>query len=191
MIFMLQFSMKISTIINRIKTESDLETFLNYLETAMNQGTPLGVMASQAPISIGVKTLIQLLDLWYPGYAELPMPEKRQWVLTHYPLIHRDKNWRTKLYDPDHPIFKHFTHYNGVNFHGQKSMALKRGIEFKFDFLSWIVWWIQTGHFDQRGVGNDDYQMCRKGDIGPYNWDNVYCDTGKNNKDAYWLQKDK
>ena len=50
----------------------------------------------------------------------------------------------------------------------------------------WIVWWINTGHFDERGVKNHQYQMCRINDIGPYSWDNVYCDTGKNNKEDYW-----
>ena len=85
-------------------------------------------------------------------------------------------------YDANHPIFKHYTRKNQVNYFGQKSMALKRKIEWHFTFYNWIKWWESTGHFGERGVKNNQYQMCRFNDVGPYNPNNVYCDLGINNR---------
>lgn len=85
-------------------------------------------------------------------------------------------------YDATHPVFKHYTRKNAVNFYGQKSMAKKRKIVFNFTFDEWINWWLNTGHFHERGVHNDKYQMCRYDDSGPYEPSNVYCDLGMNNK---------
>ncbi len=87
-----------------------------------------------------------------------------------------------KLYDANHPVYSHYTHRNNVNYAGQKSMAKKRNVDWQFDFYTWIEWWVSTGHFHERGVGNNNYQMCRINDTGPYSITNVYCDTGKNNK---------
>lgn len=79
--------------------------------------------------------------------------------------------------------FKHYTPKNILAYNAQKSMAKKRGVGWEFNsFEEWLLWWLQTGKFDQRGVNNEDYQMCRINDTGPYRWNNVYCDTGKNNK---------
>lgn len=87
-----------------------------------------------------------------------------------------------KEYDANHKIFQHYTRRNSVNYYGQKSMANKRGIEWEFTLYSWIEWWVNTGHFHERGVNNHQYQMCRKNDTGAYSVENVYCDTGLNNK---------
>tara|TARA_R110002126_G_C10455223_1_gene499884 strand:+ start:114 stop:875 length:762 start_codon:yes stop_codon:yes gene_type:complete len=92
-----------------------------------------------------------------------------------------------KKYNSNDLFYKHFTKTNRVNYNAQKSMAKKRGISWEFNsFEEWITWWLQTGKFDQRGVTNECYQMCRIGDAGPYSPSNVYCDTGKQNKDLYW-----
>jgi len=85
-------------------------------------------------------------------------------------------------YDATHPVFQHYTRKNAVNFYAQKSMAKKRKITWNFTFDEWILWWLNTGHFQDRGVHNYKYQMCRYDDNGPYEPSNVYCDTGKNNK---------
>ena len=91
-----------------------------------------------------------------------------------------------KKYNPDCTFYKHFTDRNKQNYAGQKSMALKRGIGWGFSgFEEWLVWWLSTGKFDQRGVHNEAYQMCRYNDTGSYRPDNVYCATGKENKDLY------
>ena len=90
-------------------------------------------------------------------------------------------------YNADDNFFKHMTQKNMVKYNAQKGSALKRGKGWQFNsFEEWLLWWLQTGKFDQRGVTNDDYQMCRYSDTGPYSWDNVYCDTGKSNKAAYY-----
>lgn len=58
-----------------------------------------------------------------------------------------------------------------------KSDAKRRGIEFLFTFEEWRDWWIATGKWELRGKTAGCYQMCRKGDKGPYALNNVYCDT--------------
>jgi len=87
-----------------------------------------------------------------------------------------------KQYKKDDPIYCHYTRRNSVNYAGQKSMAKKRGVEWHFTFESWIEWWVNTGHFHERGILDTDYQMCRYNDTGPYSIENVYCATGKENR---------
>ena len=180
--------MKLTTVINKIQKESDINTFLNHIEDGMLKGLSTNLISRGSPVKLSPKVLDELLDMWYPGYSNMSTPQRRQWLLTHWPLLHMEQtvNWKHKLYDPSHPIYKHFTYENIVKYHGQKSSAGKRGISWKFDFLTWIVWWMQTEHFYERGVCDHQYQMCRTGDIGPYSWDNVYCDTGENNKRDFW-----
>jgi len=132
--------------------------------------------------SIPPRVLPKLFDEWFPEIFEMSKADRRNWVNTYWPMARLEHHKWAQLHDVNHPVFKHFTRKNLVNYAGQKSMAKKRGIDFKFDFLSWVTWWISTGHFAERGVLDHQYQMCRKGDTGPYEWDNVYCDTGANNK---------
>lgn len=46
--------------------------------------------------------------------------------------------------------------------------ALDRGVEWLFDFDSWLKVWKDSGHYAERGRGPGCYQMARKGDCGPY-----------------------
>jgi len=92
------------------------------------------------------------------------------------------RNIFLREYDAMHPIYCHYTRRNNVNYFGQKSMAKKRHIKWDFTFYEWIEWWVNTGHFHERGVKNNQYQMCRYNDVGDYSITNVYCDTGSNNK---------
>ena len=48
----------------------------------------------------------------------------------------------------------------------QKSSARSRGIEWEFNFESWLDWWGYD--FDRRGTGPNDLQMQRFADSGPY-----------------------
>jgi len=98
--------------------------------------------------------------------------------MTHQPI--------QKLYDANHKYYQHYTKKNNVNYHGQKSMAKKRNVPWKFTFESWITWWEDTGHFHERGVKNNQYQMCRVNDTGDYSPENVYCDLGSNNKQLFF-----
>jgi len=89
----------------------------------------------------------------------------------------------TQMYNADDQWFKHYTKRNKTNYWAQKSMAKKRGIAWEFNsFEEWLLWWLQTGKFNQRGVYGHTYHMCRVHDTGPYRWDNVYYDTGENNQ---------
>jgi hypothetical protein len=109
-------------------------------------------------------------------------------VVPYYTLIDY-KTHSTKNHNKDDLFFKHFTHKNMLSYNAQKSMALKRGIAWEFNsFEEWLLWWIQTGKFDQRGVTNQGYQMCRIGDKGPYSPSNCYCATGKENKEYFHSQ---
>lgn len=45
------------------------------------------------------------------------------------------------------------------------------GWELTFD--QWLDIWIKSGHLSNRGTHSGGYVMARKGDIGPYNLDNV------------------
>jgi hypothetical protein len=85
-------------------------------------------------------------------------------------------------HDPNHPVYKYYTRKNSVNYYAQKSMSLKRGISWQLSLYEWLEWWVNTGHFHERGVCNHQYQMCRYNDKGAYSLDNIYCTTGSENK---------
>ena len=139
----------------------------------------------QLSTSIPPRYLKPIFEEWYPGTFDMKKKERREWFVTKWPIQKLEEHKWAQLYEPTHPVYKHFIRKNLMNYYGQKSMALKRGLKFELDFMSWIVWWISTGHFDERGVFNHNYQMCRKGDVGDYTWDNIYCDTGMGNKNTY------
>jgi hypothetical protein len=46
--------------------------------------------------------------------------------------------------------------------------ALDRGVEWLFDFETWLRVWKDSGHYAERGRAAGKYQMARKGDCGPY-----------------------
>lgn len=177
--------MKIETIIKQIEQSVPLEQFLDELHIILKSGPSVIAIKRAIPAKLGERVIAQMLDYWAPGYVDFTALERKRFAADVWPIIHLQKGPTTKLYDPKHPLFKHFTTTNFTNFHGQKSSAKKRGIPFEFDFLSWITWWLSTGKFDQRGVFDHTYQMCRIGDTGPYSPDNVYCATGKENRDAF------
>ena len=66
-------------------------------------------------------------------------------------------------------------------FSDQMHGAEKRGIEFKFTFLEWFEWWMNTGKWNERGNSPEQYCMSRYGDIGPYEPSNVFCNTNYEN----------
>lgn len=49
-----------------------------------------------------------------------------------------------------------------------KINATRRGVEWLFDFDSWLKVWKDSGHYEKRGRAAGLYQMARKGDCGPY-----------------------
>lgn len=66
-------------------------------------------------------------------------------------------------------------------FYTQKIHAKERNIPFLIPFDDWINWWLKTGHWYERGCKSGQYVMCRKGDVGPYTLDNIFCDTANKN----------
>jgi hypothetical protein len=64
----------------------------------------------------------------------------------------------------------------------QRQSARRRGIEFDFPFELWLQFWLDSGHWNNRGVKKaDQYVMSRKNDSGPYRIDNVIIKTNKEN----------
>ena len=55
----------------------------------------------------------------------------------------------------------------------------ERGIEFLFDFDTWVEWWGED--FANRGDSPEQLVMARDGDEGPYHPDNVYKSTAADN----------
>jgi hypothetical protein len=68
----------------------------------------------------------------------------------------------------------------------QKYLAKKRGIDWQFDFDSWLKLWMESGKWEMRGSGRGKYVMARKGDLGPYSVENVEIILGeKNSRDMH------
>lgn len=181
-------NIKISTLAhftNLLNTHGP-EKILSIIENGLYAGCTMSVirdtLCKELNDNIPPRVLPLLINIWFPTILDMTTKERKQWFSIYWPILKLEERQWARLYDPNHPVYKHFTRVNQVNYQGQKFAAKKRGITFELDFISWVVWWIQTGHFDERGVHNHEYQMCRKGDIGPYSWDNIYCDTGENNK---------
>src|SRR4051812_35125921 len=62
-------------------------------------------------------------------------------------------------------------------FEGQRRNAKRRGIPFLFTPETWWAWWQEDDRWPKRGRRRDGLVMCRKGDVGPYSPENVYCST--------------
>lgn len=60
-------------------------------------------------------------------------------------------------------------------------LTIRNGKDWQLTFEEWWKIWQNSGHWEERGVGLDKYQMCRYGDIGPYSKDNVYIAKQKDN----------
>src|SRR5262245_12517137 len=61
-------------------------------------------------------------------------------------------------------------------FFQQRKAAQRRGIEWNFDFCTWLAVWEDSGHLQERRRRKGQWQMCRSGDIGPYASSNVRID---------------
>jgi len=62
--------------------------------------------------------------------------------------------------------------------------ARDRGIEFTLTFEEWWKIWQDSGHWDQRGQGSNEYCMARHNDTGPYAVGNVSIITSHVNNKA-------
>lgn len=57
---------------------------------------------------------------------------------------------------------------------GQQSVAKRRDIDWQFTFETWLQWWLDSGHWHERGRKRGKYVMARIGDVGPYAANNVF-----------------
>ena len=58
-------------------------------------------------------------------------------------------------------------------FQTQRAAAKQRGIPFAMEYEEWLGVWKASGRLQQRGTLRGNYQMGRKGDVGPYISSNV------------------
>lgn len=65
-----------------------------------------------------------------------------------------------------------------------RTNAKMRGIEFKLTFEEWFCWWMETGHYSERGNCRGEYVMARKGDKGAYELGNIECLQAQENSVA-------
>jgi hypothetical protein len=67
----------------------------------------------------------------------------------------------------------------------QARQAKHRGVPFLITFEEWCYVWEQSGKWYQRGCGRGKYVMSRRGDLGAYEFTNVYIQShGDNNVEA-------
>lgn len=66
-------------------------------------------------------------------------------------------------------------------FYQHRANARYRGIEWNLTLWDWWKIWNDSGKWELRGRRHNEYQMCRCGDEGPYQKDNVYIDFSHNN----------
>lgn len=57
----------------------------------------------------------------------------------------------------------------------------KNKVDMKLSFDEWLIFWVNSGHWYQRGKKLGEYCMCRKDDIGHYELGNVYIDLASTN----------
>jgi hypothetical protein len=72
-----------------------------------------------------------------------------------------------------------------------RTNARMRGIEFRLTFEEWFVWWMDTGHYHERGREVGKYVMSRKGDKGAYELGNIECVQAQVNSTAAHLGKER
>jgi hypothetical protein len=70
-----------------------------------------------------------------------------------------------------------------------RTNAKMRGVEFKLTFEEWFCWWMDTGHYSERGREVGKYVMARKGDVGAYELGNIECVQAQVNSVAAHLGK--
>ena len=63
----------------------------------------------------------------------------------------------------------------------QKANAKQRGLEMRMSFDEWKSVWIESGFWDNRGRGSENYCMCRNNDQGHYEVGNVFIAQNKCN----------
>ena len=63
----------------------------------------------------------------------------------------------------------------------QRRNARQRQIPFLLTFEEWWDWWQIDNRWANRGRKGRDLVMARRGDIGPYSVENIYCSTALDN----------
>jgi hypothetical protein len=65
---------------------------------------------------------------------------------------------------------------------GHKQRAIRSGIGFDMTFEEWSNIWVDSGHWEERGVRKGQYVMARTKDQGPYKVGNVRICTVEENR---------
>ncbi len=80
--------------------------------------------------------------------------------------------------------------YSKQRYRDQMNQSRKRNIPWNLSYDQWLAWWDSQG-IDKRSratprTGNT-MCMCRKGDTGPYDLNNIYCATASQNGKDIWI----
>jgi hypothetical protein len=78
-------------------------------------------------------------------------------------------------------------------FNEHRANSAKRGIEFTLSIEEWWSIWNESGHWNDRGIGDPTkYVMARHNDSGAYSVGNVYITLcGENTKDGFKFRSEK
>ena len=63
----------------------------------------------------------------------------------------------------------------------QRAQARMRKVPFTLTLTEWIKLWADSGKWEQRGIGKNQYCMSRVGDAGGYEVGNVFIQLSSNN----------
>ena len=197
----------LSSTFDKIESACGLEAFIQIVLDSARSGDLLTAMVRKLPVKLTTYKMQAFLDAYIPDLAHaysLQSGERRQAVQKYFAQrsvdayfekvkrtqittsINNERKAVYHLYDPKHSLLKYCTADWFNRFRIQRHRAFERNVDWHFDFLTWLKWWSDTGHIDDRGRQAGEYQMCRYGDVGPYSSDNCYCVTGEQNRTDYW-----
>lgn len=71
-------------------------------------------------------------------------------------------------------------------YRAQHGSARARRIPWEISFAQWCLWWIMTGHYDQRGRGPGCYSMARLNGSGAIALGNIECVPNESVTRAFW-----
>ena len=68
-----------------------------------------------------------------------------------------------------------------LRYNEQRDNCNRRNVKLELTREQWCALWWVSGKWYQRGNASDQFQMCRKDDLGEYSMGNVRIDTSKSN----------
>ena len=122
------------------------------------------------------------------------MPSKNKELIREYAKGYRERNCEKhrlicQQYRKDHKdalneYAKKYRKSPKGRYIEQKTQAKQRGVEWRLSFEEWYTFWLDSGHWEERGSGK--WMMCRFADTGPYSLENIRIDNSLGNNRERW-----